>query len=65
MRSAPPGEPADVTVVATTATWLRWLYDPTLERAGELDLEITGRAPALRRFERLLRKFPAAAAAPH
>jgi DNA-binding HxlR family transcriptional regulator len=64
VSSAPPGEPADVTVVATTATWLRWLYDPTRERADELGLEITGPAPARSRFERLLRKFPQAASAP-
>jgi DNA-binding HxlR family transcriptional regulator len=64
VTSAAPDRPANVTLVATTGSWLSWLLDPTPERADQLGVEITGRAPARRRFERLVRLFPTAAAAP-
>src|SRR5262249_36504366 len=54
----PPEEPADVTVVTGTAAWLSFLLDPTLARAHDLGLHITGTAPAKRRLTRLLQLFP-------
>jgi DNA-binding HxlR family transcriptional regulator len=61
LTSAPPDDPADVTVVATSTAWLQLVRDPTSQRARELGIEITGAAPAVRRFQRLLRVFPDAA----
>lgn len=61
LTTDPPYEPADVTatVPGTTETWMRFAADPSRELADELGIEITGRAPAVRRFLRLLRVFPA------
>lgn len=64
LTSAEPADAddADVAVVATTANWMSFVLDPTAKRAKELDVEITGSAPAARRFERVLRNFPDALA---
>jgi DNA-binding HxlR family transcriptional regulator len=55
----PPDEPADVTVVTTTAAWLSLLLDPTSARAAELGVDITGPASARRNLLATLRTFPA------
>lgn len=57
VTSAPPDGAPDVAVVTTAEAWLAFLLDPRPERADELGVEITGSAPARRRFEQLLGTF--------
>lgn len=47
----------DVTVVGPMGGWMQFVRDPTPSGAEEAGLEITGRAPAVRRLERLLTRF--------
>lgn len=57
-----PGSRPDVTITATAAAAVtRFVADPSPERAAELDIDLRGDAPALRRFERLLGTFATAA----
>ena len=60
LRSVPPpsDHPADLTVVTSTAAWLSFLLDPTLARAEELAVQISGPPPARRHLTHLLRVFP-------
>jgi DNA-binding HxlR family transcriptional regulator len=57
VTSAPPTEPADVTVVGTTAGWRDLVRDPTPAGAEQAGLEITGSAAAVRRFRQLIGRF--------
>jgi hypothetical protein len=60
VTSAPPENEPDVTVVTTTTAWMSFLLDATQRRADDLGIELAGTPAALRRFTRLLRRFPAA-----
>jgi DNA-binding HxlR family transcriptional regulator len=57
---APPDVPA-VSVRASTAAWTQYVTHPSPEHAADLGVEVIGTAPAIRRFERLVRTFSDAA----
>ncbi|MGH3328181.1 MAG: winged helix-turn-helix transcriptional regulator [Streptomycetales bacterium] len=54
LTSASPSDPPDVTIIASTAAWAQFVSHPAPERAPELDIEIDGSDPAIRRFAHLL-----------
>jgi DNA-binding HxlR family transcriptional regulator len=67
LASASPADtepPADVTATIPSAqACLAFLQDPTIPRAADLGIEITGSTAAIDRFERLVRTFRKVASA--
>jgi DNA-binding HxlR family transcriptional regulator len=61
--TGPPDEP-DVTVITDRYAWLRFVFDPAIDREPELGVDIAGDPRAITRFERLLRAFVSSATAP-
>jgi DNA-binding MarR family transcriptional regulator len=64
LASAAPRDEPDVTVTADRYAWLRFVFDPALDRAPELGVSVTGDSQAIAHFERLLRDFVSSATAP-